>query len=165
MYCISSFSQVRFESWSSEIFQPQKQALSIQDITVVVYKNEGPQGLYITWSWSVQLVLYFVWQHTEQHKGGATVVWHKDLTIEAERQISDLSAYRPVDHDLHVTEEHQTLMSNTINTFICDGDLPKKAMTLIVNKPTCRTASYMYPRSTILITLATISYRLATELM
>ena len=50
-------------------------------------------------------------------KGGAIVVWRKDLYLaEAERQLSDESTYRRLDHD--ITDEHQDLISSTIDELV-----------------------------------------------
>ena len=45
-------------------------------------------------------------------KGGAVVVWHKDLYIsEVERQLSDATTYTEIHHD--PTEENQIEISHT----------------------------------------------------
>ena len=50
-------------------------------------------------------------------KGGAVVAWRKDLYIsEAERQLSDATAYTEVHHD--PTEENQIEISHTVETLI-----------------------------------------------
>eukprot|EP00061_Rhincodon_typus_P001088 g13679.t1 len=59
------------------------------------------------------------------------------------RQLSDISSYRPLDHD--PTPDHQTIISQTIHNFITSGDLPPTASNLIVPQP--RTARfYLLPK-------------------
>ena len=67
-------------------------------------------------------------------KGGALVVWRADLyRDEALRQLGDTTFYTRVDKDL--TSTHQTTISNTIHTFIANGDLPDSAKNLISTTP------------------------------
>ncbi len=67
-------------------------------------------------------------------KGGALVVWRADqYRDEAHRQLSDTAFYSRVDRDL--TPTHQTTISNTIHTFITNGDLPHTAKNLISITP------------------------------
>ena len=63
-------------------------------------------------------------------KGGAVVVWRKDLYIsEAERQLSDATAYTQVHHD--TTEENQFEISHAVKTLIRKFFLPSTACKLI----------------------------------
>ncbi len=67
-------------------------------------------------------------------RGGALVVERTDLCRgEAHRQLSDTAFYSRVDRDL--TPTHQTTISNTIHTFITNGDLPHTAKNLISITP------------------------------
>ena len=77
-------------------------------------------------------------------KGGAVVVWRKDLCIsEAERQPSDATAYAEVHHDL--TEENQIEISHTVKTMIKNFVLPSTACKLI--HPCPKTSNiYMLPK-------------------
>ena len=63
-------------------------------------------------------------------KGGDVVVWRKDLYIsEAERQLSESTAYTEVHHD--PTEENQVEIFNTVKKLIQDRQLPTTACKLI----------------------------------
>ena len=77
-------------------------------------------------------------------KGGATVVWRKDLYLaEAGRQLSDTSSYQAIDYDL--TPTHQRIVSDTIKAFVDAGELPTNATKLISPYP--RTSVfYMLPK-------------------
>ena len=77
-------------------------------------------------------------------KGGAVVVWRKNLYIsEAERQLSDATAYTDVHHD--PTEENQIEISHTVKTLIKNFVLPSTACKLI--HPCPKTSSfYMLPK-------------------
>ena len=77
-------------------------------------------------------------------KGGAVVVWRKDLYIsEAERQLSDATAYAEVHHD--PTEENQIEIYHTVKTMIKNFFLPSTACKLI--HPCPKTSNfYMLPQ-------------------
>ncbi len=67
-------------------------------------------------------------------KGGAVVVWRKDLYItEAERQLNDRTFYESIQHDL--TEKHHKEVSKTVKSFIESEDLPSTASHLIQSNP------------------------------
>ena len=77
-------------------------------------------------------------------KGGAVVVWRKDLyQAEAERQLLDRSSYKLLNKD--PSSDHQTLIKTTVNNFIKNKDLPPNATNLINSNP--RTSQfYMLPK-------------------
>ena len=77
-------------------------------------------------------------------KGGAVVVWRKDLYISvAERQLSDTTAYTEVYQD--PIEENQIEISNTVKTLIKNYLLPSTACKLI--HPCPKTSNfYMLPK-------------------
>ena len=63
-------------------------------------------------------------------KGGATVVWRRDLYIaEAEKQLSDQTAYTELPID--PTSEIQTLVKKTLTTLISEKNLPESAKALL----------------------------------
>ena len=69
-------------------------------------------------------------------KGGAVVVWRKDLYIaEAERQLSDETFYEKVAEDKtqDINDQVHTIVEDEIKM----GNLPKEARTLIQSKPRC----------------------------
>lgn len=69
-------------------------------------------------------------------KGGATVVWRKDLYIEeCMRQLSDQSYYIPLTEE--PTIESQDIVTETISEMIRNGQLPREAINLISKKPRC----------------------------
>ncbi len=77
-------------------------------------------------------------------KGGALVDWRADLYRDgAHRQLSDTAFYSRVDRDL--TPTHQTTISNTIHTFITNGDLPHTAKNFISITP-CTPVMYFLPK-------------------
>ncbi|XP_033117883.1 uncharacterized protein LOC117117624 [Anneissia japonica] len=77
-------------------------------------------------------------------KGGATVVWQKDLYIaEGLRQLSDATTYEQTPTD--TTAEDQLRVSTTINNLIKEGELPPNAKCLINSNPTCA-RFYMLPK-------------------
>ena len=77
-------------------------------------------------------------------KGGATVVWRKDLYIaEAMRQLSDTNFYRKEDSD-H-TDKYNGLIKTTINAEIQQGHLPSSAKHLILVDPRC-SRFYLLPK-------------------
>ena len=77
-------------------------------------------------------------------KGGAVVVWKRDLYIaEGLRQLSDTAFYEEIDVD--PTDEHQHTIVDTVNTFIRDGKLPPDAEELIQSNPRCP-VFYMLPK-------------------
>ena len=77
-------------------------------------------------------------------KGGAVVVWRKDLYIsEAERQLSDTTAYTEFYHD--PTEVNQIEICHTVKTLIKNFLLPSTACKLI--HPCPKTSNfYMMPK-------------------
>lgn len=77
-------------------------------------------------------------------KGGAVVVWRKDLYIqEAERQLQDTTTYTKLVED--PTESDQKFISNTIKTHIKRKELPSTAQHMI--HPCPRSANfYMLPK-------------------
>lgn len=77
-------------------------------------------------------------------KGGAVVVWRKDLyRAEAERQLSDTSSYQLLEKDQ--SSNHQTIIKSTVTGFIKKKELPNNAVNLINTAP--RTAEfYMLPK-------------------
>ncbi|XP_072016901.1 uncharacterized protein [Amphiura filiformis] len=77
-------------------------------------------------------------------KGGAIVVWRKDLYLEeAERQLSDNSTYQQLDSD--ITEDHQELAKETIDELVNSNELPDAATYLI--NPLPRTSKfYLLPK-------------------
>jgi hypothetical protein len=67
-------------------------------------------------------------------KGGAVVVWKKDLYIEeAERQLNNSDFYDEVQHDL--TRDHHDTVVKTVREFIDSGQLPDTACNLICSNP------------------------------
>lgn len=69
-------------------------------------------------------------------KGGAVVVWRKDLYIaEAERQLSDETFYEKVPEDK--TQDINDQVYAIVEDEIKKGNLPKEARTLIQRKPRC----------------------------
>ena len=77
-------------------------------------------------------------------KGGAIVVWKRDLYIaEGLRQMGDATFYEEIDAD--PTDEHQNTIVNSVNTLIHDGKLPPAAEELIQNNPRCP-IFYMLPK-------------------
>ena len=77
-------------------------------------------------------------------KGGAVVVWHKQLYMdEAYRQLTDDQHYTQETEDM--TSIHNNVIQQEINRLIVNGDLPKSAVHLIVPNP--RTAKfYILPK-------------------
>lgn len=77
-------------------------------------------------------------------KGGAIVVWRKDLYLtEAQRQLSDNNTYRRLERD--ITAEHQETVSNTIKDLVTAESLPSAAINLI--NPSPRTSKfYLLPK-------------------
>ena len=69
-------------------------------------------------------------------KGGAIVVWRKDLYIsEAERQLSDNLFYEQMPSDL--TSQNNLIISKTIKEEIDENRLPRSATNLIEKDPRC----------------------------
>ncbi|XP_069035229.1 uncharacterized protein [Lepisosteus oculatus] len=67
-------------------------------------------------------------------KGGAVVVWRKDLYIfEASRQLTDTSAYLPLQQD--PTTDYQKEVVSTISLLISSNELPQEANRLIMEHP------------------------------
>ena len=67
-------------------------------------------------------------------KGGAVVVWRKDLYIaEALRQLSDTTFYEHLDVD--ATTVYNKKIHSTINKLISEGDLPSNAKSLLISHP------------------------------
>ena len=63
-------------------------------------------------------------------KGGAVVVWQKDLYVaEANKQLSDQTAYNELPSD--PTSDSQALVKNTLTTLIRNNQLPKSATSLL----------------------------------
>ncbi|KAJ8031858.1 hypothetical protein HOLleu_25198 [Holothuria leucospilota] len=63
-------------------------------------------------------------------KGGATVVWRRDLYVsEAEKQLSDQTAYTELPMD--PTSEIQTLVKKTLATLVSQKHLPESAKALL----------------------------------
>ena len=77
-------------------------------------------------------------------KGGAVVVWHKQLYMdEAYRQLTDDQHYTQENEDM--TTIHNNFIQQEINRLSVNGDLPKSAIHLIVPNP--RTARfYILPK-------------------
>ena len=77
-------------------------------------------------------------------KGGAIVVWSKDLYVaEAKRQLTDTTTYAPLPKD--PMDEHQKLIKSTVTQLITNAELPSTATNLINSSPA--TASfYMLPK-------------------
>ena len=77
-------------------------------------------------------------------KGGAIVVWRKDLYIaEAERQLSDETTYERQEQD--ITKQHQETVRDTITDLVNSEELPQYAMNLI--NPNPRTSKfYLLPK-------------------
>eukprot|EP00061_Rhincodon_typus_P012071 g37546.t1 len=79
-------------------------------------------------------------------KGGAVVLWRTDLYIaKARHQLSDISSYRPLDHD--PTPDHQNIISQTILNLITSGDLPPTASNIMFPNPALP-ISISFPKST-----------------
>ena len=77
-------------------------------------------------------------------KGGATVVWRKDLYIaEASRQLSDGTFYRKENTDL--TEKNNKLVKQVIKNEINQGNLPVSAEFLAQETPRC-SRFYLLPK-------------------
>ena len=69
-------------------------------------------------------------------KGGAVVVWRKDLyQKEAEQQLSNERFYTRLETDR--TDEINTFIKSEIDSMICARDLPDTAAALLVEKPKC----------------------------
>ena len=69
-------------------------------------------------------------------KGGAVVVWRKDLyQKEAEQQLSNERFYTRLETDR--TDEINKFIKSEIDSMICARDLPDTAVTLLVEKPKC----------------------------
>ena len=67
-------------------------------------------------------------------KGGAVVVWARDLYIqEAERQLSDSAFYQKLDRDL--TMDHNNKVAEVVHEAISKRELPPSATNLIVDHP------------------------------
>ena len=77
-------------------------------------------------------------------KGGATVVWRRDLYIaEAERQLSDAASYLELDQD--DTLALQKKVTSSVNSLISSMELPESAVNLI--NPSPKTANfYLLPK-------------------
>ena len=77
-------------------------------------------------------------------KGGAVVVWARDLYIqEAERQLSDSAFYQKLDRDL--TMDHNNKVAEVVHDAISKRELPPSATNLIVDHP--RTSKfYLLPK-------------------
>ena len=77
-------------------------------------------------------------------KGGAVVVWTRDLYIqEAERQLSDSAFYQKLDRDL--TMDHNNKVAEVVHDAISKRELPPSATNLIVDHP--RTSKfYLLPK-------------------
>ena len=77
-------------------------------------------------------------------KGGAIVVWRKDLYImEAERQLKNTDFYEVI--NAKTTSSDSREVKKTINNFIQSGALPGKATSLIVKEPR-EPSFYMLPK-------------------
>lgn len=77
-------------------------------------------------------------------KGGAIVVWRKDLYIqEAMRQLADQTNYRRIKDD--PTQLYQQEVQSTIEQFCASGTLEKEAFRLLVDKPRC-SRFYLLPK-------------------
>ncbi|XP_033095683.1 uncharacterized protein LOC117100195 [Anneissia japonica] len=69
-------------------------------------------------------------------KGGATVVWKRELYIaEGERQLSDNATYLPLLQD--PTAQDQSLVSTAIDDMINNNELPPTAKCLVNPHPSC----------------------------
>ena len=67
-------------------------------------------------------------------KGGAIVVWSKDLCVaEAKRQLTDTTTYAPLPKD--PMDEHQKLIKSTVTQLITNAELPSTATNLINSSP------------------------------
>ena len=77
-------------------------------------------------------------------KGGAVVVWKKDLYIaEGERQLNDVESYQVLDSDN--TNENNRIVEEFIKAEIDQDRLPPEAKVLIQRKPRC-SIFYMLPK-------------------
>jgi hypothetical protein len=77
-------------------------------------------------------------------KGGATVVWRKDLYIaEGQKQLSNQSYYKKLTKD--ITEDNNKTVSKVVNSEIKNKHLPKEAVALVVKKPAC-SKFYLLPK-------------------
>ena len=77
-------------------------------------------------------------------KGGAVVVWRKDLYIaEGERQLNDVESYQVLDSDN--TDENNRIVEEFIKAEIGQDRLPPEAKVLIQHKPRC-SIFYMLPK-------------------
>ncbi|KAJ8041087.1 hypothetical protein HOLleu_11805 [Holothuria leucospilota] len=87
-------------------------------------------------------------------KGGATVVWRRDLYVsEAEKQLSDQTAYTepPIDP----ASEIQILVKKTLTTLVSQIHLPELAKALL--HPCLQISNfYLLPKFTRLITLSSL---------
>ena len=69
-------------------------------------------------------------------KGGAVVVWRKDLyQKEADQRLSNERFYTHLETDR--TDEINTFIKSEIDSMICARDLPDTAVALLVEKPNC----------------------------
>lgn len=67
-------------------------------------------------------------------KGGAVVVWKKELYLaEVNKQLSNSEFYSNLPHD--TTNDNNEVIRDTIRKEITDGNLPKEAERLIIDKP------------------------------
>ena len=97
--------------------------------------NDKPSNHYVTTT---------TLSSSKADKGGAVVVWRKDLyQAEAERQLSDRSSYKLLNKD--PSSNHQTLIKTTVNNFIKNNDLPPNATNLI-NSNSRTSQFYMLPK-------------------
>src|SRR5665811_1130197 len=77
-------------------------------------------------------------------KGGAVVVWKKDLYLkEGLRQLEDINNYRKIQDN--PTDSYQKEVYETLKKFCEQGDLDNKAMKLVVEDPRC-SRFYMLPK-------------------
>ena len=77
-------------------------------------------------------------------KGGAVVVWRKDLyDVEAQRQLSNTTFYEEVTED--ATEENNEIVKQVVEEEIQTGSLPSTAENLINKNPRC-SKFYLLPK-------------------